>query len=180
MSNKKDWRAELDQAAEHLRDPLRMRIAVAGVALVVMFFAVSEPLHGRIKDRKRDLNDLENTTKVAEEVLLLRAHMDKVEPGILRGGNNDAIRSHLINLVRAEDTDLIRIDASAPERLGPIESIHVKMAVSGSFSALSRLLQNIESSPLLTRIESIDISPAEKDKKSTSMNLSLRMLKDKS
>ena len=49
MSNKKDWRAELEQVAEKLRDPIRMRLAVAAVAVAIMYFGISEPLYGRMK-----------------------------------------------------------------------------------------------------------------------------------
>ncbi|QDT13326.1 GspMb/PilO family protein [Planctomycetes bacterium K23_9] len=180
MSKEKDWRAELQQVAQHLRNPLRMRMAVAGVALAIMFFAVSEPLHGRMKKQKRELADLENTAKVAQEVVLLRAHLEAVQPGIMAGDSNDAITSHLIDLVRGESVDLMRIDTEAPSRMGPLESVRVSMDVTGSFDSLSRLLQQLESGVYLLRIESVSIKPAERNRRTPSMQLSLLMLKEKS
>ena len=180
MSKQKDWRTELEQLAEHLRNPFRMRMAVAGVAVVVMFFGVSEPLQGRMKKQKREVADLENTAKIAQEVVLLRSHLDAVQSGIMVADDNDAITSHLIDLVRNESVDLMRIDTEAPSRLGPLESIRVSMDVTGSFESLTRLLHQLESGIYLTRIENLVINPAERNRKTPSMQISLQMIKEKS
>ena len=79
MPKETNLRAELAQVIEHLRDPMRMRLTVAGVTLVVMFFAISEPLHGRIKRSKRDLNELKNTATTAQEVVLLRNSFESID-----------------------------------------------------------------------------------------------------
>ncbi len=62
-----------------LRDPFRMRIAVVGVTLAIMFFAISNPLHGKMKRSQRELASSEQSTTTAEEVLLLRSHLDNVD-----------------------------------------------------------------------------------------------------
>ena len=49
MSKNSDWRSELEQVAAKLRDPFKMRMAVAGVTLAVMCFGINDPIHGRMK-----------------------------------------------------------------------------------------------------------------------------------
>ncbi|NND98740.1 MAG: hypothetical protein HKN47_15575 [Pirellulaceae bacterium] len=178
MTDKKDWRSELEQITTQLRDPFRMRVAVAGVTLVVMFFAISEPLHGRIKQSKRELEQIRGTSKTAEEVVLLRSHLENVEPGIMRGDSNDVVTSHLIDLVRQQSVDLQRIDAEAPTRLGPIKTVRVNIDVSGSFQDLTALLHALESGQYLIRVENIVVTPPERNQSTPTMQLSLRVLRD--
>ena len=179
MPKETNLRAELAQVIEHLRDPMRMRLTVAGVTLVVMFFAISEPLHGRIKRSKRDLNDLKNTAATAQEVVLLRNSFESIDDRVMRGGN-DEVTSRLINMVRQESLDLLRIDAEAPTRLGPLETIRASIDVAGSFESLNRLLYRIESDQFLMRIETLTINPPERRRTTPSMQISVRILKDKS
>ena len=177
MSNKNDWRAELEQVAEKLRDPMRMRIAVAGVALAAMYFGISEPLYGRMKQEKRELTQMENKVKTAEEVLLLRDHLKAVEPRILSKDGDDIVVTHLIEIVREHSVDLMRIDAESPERLGPMKTIGVSLDLSGSFAELTKVLHRFESDPFLMRIETIAISPGERAKAAPTMQLTLKMLR---
>lgn len=179
MANKKDWRAELEQVAEHLRDPLRMRIAVAGITILVMFFAISEPLHGKIKRSKRDLEQLKSTVKTAEEVILLQSHLEKVNSSLAPAGTSDAITAYLIEITRDHSIDLMRIDTQSPTRLGPLESVRVAMDVSGSIESLNKFLHALEGGQYLVRIETVAISPPERDRKHPTMQLSVCLLRDK-
>ena len=176
MSNRKDWRAELEQVAEKLRDPMRMRIAVAAVAVAVMYFGISEPLYGRMKQHTRDLKQLETAVSTAEEVLLLRDHLEVVEPRILKSDGDDVVVAHLIEIVREHSVDLMRIDAETPERLGPMKTIAVSLDLSGSFVALTKVLHRFESDPYLLRVETISISPGDRSQSMPTMQLTLKML----
>ena len=177
--NKKDFREELKQVADHLREPFKMRMAVAGICLVVMFFGISEPLHGRIKKEKRDLTELKNKTKIAQEVELLQSHLENVEPRIFRGKSNDVIVTHLIDLTRKHPVDLMRIAAEAPSRQGPMQSVRVSLDLIGDHADLLSLLHSFESDQRLMRIESISITPPERNRTKPTMALSIRLLKDK-
>ena len=179
MTKKKDFREEFQQVIEHLRDPLRMRLAVAGLTLVVMFFAISEPLNGKIKRSKRDLLELRQTAATAQEVVLLRGALGKVDASVMRG-DNDVVTSHLIGMVREESLDLLRIDSEAPTRLGPMETIRVSMDVTGDFQSLNGLLHRIESDAYLMRVETLVINPAERKRTTPAMQMTVRILRDKS
>jgi hypothetical protein len=74
----------------------------------------------------------------------------------------------------------MRIDAEAPSRLGPIQSVRVSIDVCGSFEALAKLVYRLESDFYLLRIETVAISPPERDNPHPSMQLQLRALKDPS
>lgn len=173
-------REELGQVIESLRDPFRMRSAVALVAVLIMFFAISEPLHGRMKRSKRELNQLRERTKTAEEVLLLIDHLESVEPKILRGEGTDVVTGHLIELIRNQDVALQQINAESPQRLGPMQTVRVSLDVSGEFPALNALIEALESQPFLLRVETVQIKPGDKRSMLPMMSLSLRVLKEKS
>lgn len=176
---KSDWRQELSQAAEQLRDPFRMRVAVALVTVVVLFFAISEPLHGKTKKTKRDLQQLREQVKTAEEVLLLRDSLERVESRIIQGEGNDAVTNFFINLFRDGNADLLQINAEAPQRLGPIYSVRVTLDLTGEFSDLNAALFRLESQPELIRVETMQINPAERGASRPMMQLSVRLLKEK-
>ena len=98
MAAQKDWKSELGQVAEFLRDPFKMRMAVAGITLAVMSFAINDPLQGKMQASNRELTKLKTTVQSAEQVMLLRDHMGQVEDRIFVGKGSDAVVSHLIEL----------------------------------------------------------------------------------
>lgn len=178
-NNKKDWRQELQQVAEQLRDPFRMRIVVACAMVAVMFFAISEPLHGKTKRSKRELQQLRDQVKTAEEVLLLRESLDRVQDRIIQGEGNDAVTGFFISLFRDCKADLLQINAEASQRLGPIYSVRVTLDLAGEFSELNEALFQLESCSELVRVETLQITPAERGAASPMMQLSVRLLKEK-
>lgn len=180
MTKKRNWSQELEQVAVQLRDPFRMRIAVVGVTLAIMFFAISNPLHGKMKRSQREMARLKQSTTTAEEVLLLRSHLDNVDQRIVHSKSNDVIVSHVIDIARGQQVDLLRIDAEAPDRMGPLHSVRVTLEVTGSFQALTGLLHRLESDQYLIRIETVAISPPRQDQPHPSMQLSIRTIKDPS
>ena len=118
--------------------------------------------------------------QTAEEVMLLRDHVGAIEDRILKGQSNDVVVSHLIDIVRSEPVDLMRIDAQAPEQLGQMQSVRVTIDVHGSFEALTGLLHRFDADHYLIRVESVDISPPERDRSTPKMGVSLQMIKDAS
>jgi len=178
MSKQSDWRAELEQVAEKLRDPFRMRMTVAVVTVIVMCFAINDPIHGRMKKVRRELDQMKQTVRMAEEVMLLRDRMADVEDRILKSKTNDVVVSHLIELVRSEDVELMRIDAQAPQKIGLLQSVQVSLDVNGSFDALTQLLHRLDCDRYLNRVETISITPPERDRTVPTMSISIRILKD--
>lgn len=178
MSKQSDWRAELEQLAEKLRDPFRMRMTVALVTVVIMCFAINDPIHGRMKRVRRELNQMEQVVQTAEQVMLLRERIADVDDRILRGKSNDIIVSHLMELVRSEDVELMRIDVQTPEKLGTLQSVQVTLDVDGEFSALMHLLHRFDCDDYLNRVETVSIKPPERERTVSAMSVSLRVLKD--
>ncbi|KAA1262184.1 hypothetical protein LF1_47460 [Rubripirellula obstinata] len=178
MATQKDWKSELNQIAEVLRDPFKMRMVVAGVTLAVMSFVINDPLQGKMQATKQDLSQLKNTVRAAEEVMLLRDHMEQVQDRIFVGKGNDAVLSHLIELIRSEDVDLMRIDAGAPTKLGPLHSVRISIEVLGSYQSLLKLLHDLDSDHYLIRIEDVAIKPPKQTRSTATMNVDLRIIKE--
>ena len=110
MTKQSDWQRELEQLAEKLRDPFKMRMAVAGATVAIMCFAISDPIQGRMKQSNRDVREMKVMVRTAEEVMLLRDYCAAVEDRIMKGKSNDIVVSHLIDIVRSEPVELMRID----------------------------------------------------------------------
>jgi hypothetical protein len=180
MAAKKNWKSELGQVADFLRDPFKMRMAVAGITLAVMSFAINDPLQGKMQASNRELSKLQTTVQAAEQVMLLRDHMEQVEDRVFKGKGNDAVVSHLIELVRSEPVDLMRIDAAPPSKLGPMMSVRVTMDILGSYQSLLQLLHRFDSDHYLIRVEDLTISPPTQNRSTSSLSVALRIMKEKS
>ena len=178
MAKKKDFREELQQLSEKLRDPFRMRMLVAGVTLAIMFFAIHSPIEARMKIEKREIGLLETKHKTAKELMLLQTHMEKVDPQIIRCETNDVIVAHLIETIRRHPVDLMRIDAEAPVRHGPMHTVRVGIDCIGDYKQLLGVLHAIESDPHLFRVETISLDPPDLDTPSK-LTVSIRVLKEK-
>lgn len=178
MANDPDWKRELGQLAEKLRDPFRMRMTVAAVAVVIMFLAISDPIQGRISDSAKDLRELKSKVRIGEEVMLLRDHWHAVEDRIIKGKGNDVVVSHLIDIIRQQQVELNRIDTQKAERLNSMYSIRVLIDVTGQFDALLGLLYELDTNQYLIRVESVAITPPSQEETVSTMNLSLRVLKE--
>lgn len=175
----KDWRTELAQVAQHLRDLVRMRLAVALVTLAVMFFAVSEPLHGKAKQHRRDLQQLKDKVKLAEEVQLLQDSLKRVDPLVMKGDGNDVVSNFFIELFRQQPSSLLQIRVEAPKRLGPIYSVRVSLDVEGEFDELNQAIHRLESESQLLRVESLKNRPNERGDTRPMMQLTVQVLKEK-
>lgn len=178
MASDGDWKQELNQLIETLRDPFRMRMAVAAVAIAVMFLAISDPIQGRLSKCRRELRELEATVQTAQEVLLLRDRCQAVQDRIIKGKGNDVVVSHLIDIFRSGQVELSRIDTQAPEKLGPLQTIRATIDVAGSFDQLIDLLHRLETDQYLIRVESATITPPGRDHSASSMRLDLRVIKE--
>ena len=178
MASQKDWKSELSQVAEVLRDPFKMRMAVAGITLAVMSFVINDPLQGKMQTTRRDLDQLKSTVRAAEEVMLLRDHMEQVEDRIFDGKGNDAVLSHLIELIRSESIDVMRIDAGPPVKMGPLHTVRISIEVLGSYESLIQLLHDFDSDPHLIRVEDVSIKPPTPTRSTASMNLDVRIMKE--
>ena len=177
--NEKDWRTELEQVAQHLRDPVRMRLAVAVITLVVMFFAVSEPLHGNAKQHRRDLQQLKDKVKMAEEVQLLQDSLDRIDPQVMKGEGNDVVSNFFIELFRQQPSSLLQIHVEPPKRLGPIYSVRVSLDIEGEFNELNQAVHRLESESQLLRVESLHIRPSQRGTTRPLLQLSVKVLKEK-
>lgn len=178
MTKNNDWRSELTQVAEKLRDPFKMRMTVAAITVAIMCFVINDPIQGRMKRSKRELNETKSMVHQAEEVVLLRERFTEVEDRIMKGKGNDVVVSHLIEIVRSEPVELMRIDAQVPERLGPMQSVRVNLEANGSFQSLARLLHRFDTDNYLIRTDSVAIKPAERNRSTPSMAVTLQVMKD--
>ena len=180
MASEKNWRTEMEQVAEFLRDPFKMRMAVAGVTLIVMCFVINDPLQGRMKISQRDLQDLEAKVGTAQEIMLLRGHLSKLGDRFIKGQGSDVVVSYLIDIIRNEPVDLMRIDAMPPVKLGPLQTVRVNIEVTGDYRELIGLVHRLESDQYLVRIEDFSIVPPKRNRLKSMLTVVLQVMKEKS
>lgn len=175
---KGDFKAELEQLAEKLRDPFRMRMTVACLAAAVLVLGISDQLESKIKRSKSETRRLKSTISTAEEIELMRVSLEQVEPKVLEGKGTDAILKHLIVRFRETPISLMRIEPDAPVRVGPFESVRVTAEFHGEFADFHKLLADLDNDPKLLRVESVAIDAPKQADKPATMQLVVRMMEE--
>lgn len=173
-----DFRAELEQLAEKLRDPFRMRMAVACFSAAVLVFGVGDQFESKIKRSKADTRRLKSTIHTAEEIELMRASLERVDPLILQGKGTDATLKHLIVRFRNTPASLMRIEPDAPVKVGPFESVRVTAEFAGEFADFHQLLSGLDNDSKLLRVESVAIDAPKQADKPATMQLVVRMMQE--
>jgi len=177
-SKKADWKTELAQLAEKLRDPFRMRMTVACCVAVIFVVVISDPIENRIRESRRDTKRLKSTIHTAEEVELLRIALGRVDPMVLQGSGMDAVLKHLIQGFRDTPVSLMRIEPEAPVSVGPFESVRVTAEVKGEYQDFHRLLTRLDNDAHLLRVESVAMQAAKTSDEPATMQVVLRMLQE--
>ncbi|OYP29390.1 GspMb/PilO family protein [Rhodopirellula sp. MGV] len=173
-----DWRNDLRQLSRSLRDPLRMRLAIALVTLFLMCLVVYDPLQNHIRDTQRETTLLRDQGELRQEVELLQTALKPLESAIVEEPGNDVVNSQLIELFRDLPVEIQHLNADPPQRLGTLYTVRVAIDLAGTYAELSQAVFQLESQPQLVRVETIHIQPNNRGGDRPQMQLSLRVLKE--
>ncbi|HBO42674.1 MAG TPA: hypothetical protein DD670_01800 [Planctomycetaceae bacterium] len=145
--------------AEHLRDPLKLRIFIAGVVLAIGYFGVYLPLEARIGETTRDLNRFKEHAKLTDEIEQLKAQIARVSKRVPKGTDNNEWLQYVLGGVRKHPVQLVKADPGEARQVGPFEAVVVKVEMRGAYPDLCAFLDWIETNERLFRIDSISMSP---------------------
>lgn len=173
-----DWRTELAQLAEKLRDPFKMRMTVACAAAAIFVLGISDPMEKRIRESKTVTKRWEGKIKTAREIELLQTSLASVEPKMMKGEGTDDVLKHLIQIFRSHPMNLMRMEPEPPQAIGPFKSVRVTAEMEGEYVNLQSLLLRLESDPHLIRIETLSIEANKQGSGPARMQLVIRMLQE--
>lgn len=157
MRPQENYQAELREIANRLRDPVRLRIALCGLALVVAYFGVYGPLSSRIEAATRKRQAAERRMTTAQDVEFLRAQAAMIESRV--GPSSDANESvhYVLDGIRALPVQLVRLDSDAAVSVGPYEAVVLRVELEGRVQHLDAFLEWLETNERLFRVDSFKL-----------------------
>ncbi len=168
---------ELRKLLDTLRDPVRLRIAVTGLALAVAYFAVYEPLSGKIDVATRRLKQEQQREELSKDVEFLRAQSAMFEPRLQAGSDSQEWLQYTLDGIRDLPIQLVNFDSSGERRVGPLTALVFRIEVSGEAQGLDALIDWLETNPRMYRIDTLKIEPARGQQKQQFLQMTLLGLK---
>ena len=176
MSEKdtEERRADLKaKVIEQLHDPVRLRICVLAVVLVIGYFAVYNPLYGRISDLTKTLNRDKKQLALAVRLENLQAEYEKFDNRIPRKTDSKEWVQYMLNGIRKFPLKMVRFDCREPKRIGPYKAIVLKIELEGSFIDMDKFIRWIESNERLLRIDEISMAPSRSGENQTVLRMTV-------
>jgi type II secretory pathway component PulM len=160
-----------------LRHPVRLRVAITGLLLLVAYVGVWTPLSERIAEASRKLEAQRRRATLIEEVSDLRAQLALVDSRLPQDTDTNEWIQRVLDAVRNLPIELISLDPQQPRRVGPYEAVVLQIKCSGKYQDLDALLQWFESNERLFRIDAATLAPANGREDQLTMQLTVLGLK---
>ena len=172
-----DTKAQLHELAEQLHDPMRLRVLVTAVMLLVGYVAIFMPFSSRIEEKTRRLSDERKRQALANEVDGLRAQVEKFQARLPEDTDTNQWVHYVLDGIRRFPLKLNGMDSQSPQRVGPYEAVVLRIDVEGEFKELDSFLHWLETNQRLFRVDSAKIAPVRNANDRLTMQLSLLGLK---
>ncbi len=172
-----DIRNELNNLLERLRDPLRLRVFIAGAVLAIGYAGVYMPLSGRIDDTTRKLSAARRRHELAAQIEHLRAEVEKFQARLPEKTDTNQWIQYVLDGVRSFPVTLNRLDPGSPQRVGPYEAVVLEMELAGAFQELDAFLHWLETNERLFQVDSVHVERARRESEHLVMRLTVLGLK---
>jgi hypothetical protein len=172
-------RQSLSDALEQLADPMRLRVAVCGLALVIAFMAIYSPMDGAIERASRQQKQLKQHQAVSQDVAFLQQQEQLLLPRLGGRQVGDSVQ-YVIDGVRQLALKLERLEPAETVRVGPLEAAEMTLVVQGAIQQLDSLLEWLDTNSRVYRVESFRIVPGKDADSLPTMQVKLLALKERS
>ncbi len=153
------WEAWL----ERLHDPLRLRIGLTAVVLVIAYVGVYWPFSERIAEVDSQLARDEKRLATAHDIEQMQARYRQVAPRIPSSKDSHEFVEYVLRGIQERSAlRLVELKPEATTHVGPYQAAAVSLELEGSFRELSEFLRWLEVNPRLLRVDSVEIMPRQK------------------
>ncbi len=158
--NAERWAPILDNIDRRLRDPLQLRIVLAGGLLAGWYLLVFGPLSDRIEESKRNRVQIEAHVALARDIESLRTAADAFKDRVPSRTDTNEWVAYLLSGVRRSPVKLLRLEPQGIRKHGPFDLVLLQLELEGQYRDLDDVLAWIEGNPRLLRIDSMNFLPA--------------------
>ena len=142
-------------ATAHLSDPVKMRLAVIVAMTAVAIMAVYRPLAGQIETKQRQLAAQRRRANIIAGAEALRKQAKTYRPRISEKSDTNEWVQYVLTGLRESGVKLRDMSSRQPRRVGPYKAIVLTVEVEGNYRTVKDLMQWLEQSDRLLRVDSI-------------------------
>jgi hypothetical protein len=162
-----------------LRHPLKLRLVLFAALIggwYALFFA---PLSERLAATRSAVDAERKRIVTAREIAKRRKALTPYRGRVLATTDLNALIRPVIEHLRSSSLKLVDLKPEKSQDLGPYEAVGLRLALDGHFAEIDEFLGWIESNPLLLRVDSMKLDPANQDPSRLNAQLVVMVLAEK-
>lgn len=152
--------SRLDSIDRHLRDPLKLRIALASVMLGGWYFLAFSPLTEKIAAAARDRASVETHLTLARDIEALRGASSALKDRVPQHTDTNQWAEYLLAGVRAFPVRLLRLEPQGTRKHGPFDVVLLQVELQGEYRDLDSVLAWIEGNERFLRVDTLAFQPS--------------------
>jgi len=146
---------------KYLNEPAKMRLAVVGVLFMAGMMLVYMPLSDQIQKQRAMIAKERNRAEAIELMETLREQTELYRPRIAEEYDSNNWVQYVLGILRDKKLRLRDMSSKPSRKVGPYDAMVLTVEVEGPFNKLREVIEALESSDRLLRV---DIIRCEKEK----------------
>jgi Tfp pilus assembly protein PilO len=179
MNEKK---AKIDYNAailEQLRQPLKLRLLLCAAIIVAWYLLFFSPLDERTNATAAKIVTERKRVATASQIDKLKKAMVPYQGRIPAGGDLNELMRHVIAHMRSSPLKLLDLKPEKSKDIGPYATLGLHLTLEGRFAEFDDFLRWVETDQRLLRIDSMRLTPGNKDKERLAGQVVLLSLTEK-
>ncbi len=142
-------------AVKHLSDPIKLRLTVIGLSIVVGMFAIYNPMSKKIQAGRSGLSAEKRRFEAVRDVEILRKEIESYDPRIPQQSDTNEWVQYILDGLRETRLKLRDMESRQPMKVGPFRTVTLSVEVEGVYPKLQQFVEWLETSDRLLRVDSI-------------------------
>lgn len=149
-----EWKDQWQTIVEHLRDPLKLRIATLSVVTLVGMAIVYKPMSDHIAIQRRELKAARDRLNTVRQIETLRATKSRLLTSLPPTGDANFWTEHYLDGIRESGVQLRHFEARPRTKIhvGTFQGLELDIEVEGTYHKIFKLLAWIEHNQWFARI----------------------------
>ena len=149
-----EWKDQWQVIVEHLRDPLKLRIATLSVVALVGLAVIYKPMNDHIAIQRRELKTARDRLDMVRQIESLRATRARLLTALPPKGNTNFWTEYYLGGIRESGVQLRHFEARPKPkmRIGSFTGLELDLEVEGNYQKIFSLLAWVEHNEWFARI----------------------------
>jgi Tfp pilus assembly protein PilO len=163
----------------HLRDPMKLRVALAAAILASWYFGLYSPMSRQMALTLAQLEKERKRIATAKQIESLRKVLAPFRDRVpMQSGPNELIQ-YVMAHVRQSPLKLVDLKPAKTVDLGPLSGVGLKLTLEATYSEIDAFLAWVENDRRMLRVDSLSITPNQTDNSRLNIQLDLLGLVEK-